>query len=70
MTSPRLDDALQPAPIAAYRRMNPAEKLAQLHALYWSARALKADWVRQRHPEWSEAQVEAQVAELFLIATT
>jgi hypothetical protein len=65
-----MDDALHPAQIAAYRRMNPAEKLAQFHALYWSARALKTDWVRQQHPEWSEAQVEAQVTEIFLLATT
>lgn len=37
------DEALHPAQIAAYRRMTPRQKLDQALALYWSARALKAD---------------------------
>jgi hypothetical protein len=65
-----MDETLHPAQIGAYRRMSPADKLAQLHALYRSARALETDWARQPHTEWSEAQVEARVTQIFLRATT
>ncbi len=65
------DDApLHPAQIAAYRRMTPHEKLAQSEAMYWQARALKASWLRARHPDWSEEAIEARVREIFLLATT
>ena len=60
-------DAIQ---IAIYRRMSPAQRVAQAQALYWAARALKESFVRQRHPEWTDAEVKAHVRELFLFATT
>jgi hypothetical protein len=61
---------LHPMQVAAYRRMTPEDKLEQALALYWSARRLKAEALRQRHPEWSEAEVEARVREMFLLATS
>jgi hypothetical protein len=70
---PKRDDddvPLHPAQIAAYRRMTPEQKLAQASALYWQARALKAAWLRTQHPMWSEAEIEARVREIFLLATT
>lgn len=68
--APMNDESLHPAQIAAYRRMTAEEKLAQSMALYWAARELKADALRRRHPEWPEADVQAAVRELFLLATT
>jgi hypothetical protein len=64
------DTPLHPAQIAAYRRMTPAQKLAQAEAMYWQARALKADFLRRQHPDWSEAMIQARVREIFLLATT
>ncbi len=61
---------LHPAQIAAYRCMTPHEKLAQAVAMYWQARALKANWLRARHPDWSEEAIEGRVREIFLLATT
>jgi hypothetical protein len=65
-----MDDELHPAQIAAYRRMTPQQKLNQAIAMYWSARRLKADFLRQQHPDWTEAEVQAAVREIFLLATT
>lgn len=63
-------DELHPAQIAAYRRMTPRQKLDQAMAMYWQARALKASFLRQQHPDWSEEAIQARVREIFLLATT
>jgi hypothetical protein len=47
-------------------RMTPEQKLRAAERLYWSARALKAAALRARHPEWSEAEVQAAVRDAFL----
>lgn len=52
------------------RRMTPAQKLEAAVRLYWSARELKAAWLRQQHPEWTEAEVEDAVKKAFLYAST
>lgn len=49
-----------------FRRMTPEQKLRAAMRLYWSARELKAAWLRTEHPEWTEAQVSAAVREAFL----
>jgi hypothetical protein len=36
--------------------------------LYWSARELKAAWLRAQHPDWPEAQVSREVTRIFLHA--
>jgi len=64
------EHTLHPAQIAAYRRMTPEQKIAQAMAMYWQARALKAAWLRERFPDWSEEAIEAKVREIFLLATT
>jgi len=48
-----------------YRHMTPSEKLSAMTALYWSARRLKAAFIRQQHPEWSEEQVQHEVKRQF-----
>ncbi len=45
--------------------MTPSEKLAAMAALYWSARRLKASFLAQQHPDWSEAELEREVKRVF-----
>lgn len=61
---------LTPEYIATLRRMTGVAKLRAAFGLYWSARKIKAARLRQQHPEWSDAQVQARVREIFLHAVT
>ncbi|MEM7609877.1 MAG: hypothetical protein AAF411_31405 [Myxococcota bacterium] len=54
--------------IERLRAMTPEERWKAAHRLYWSARRLKAAAIRSEHPDWDEAQVEAEVRELFVRA--
>ncbi len=56
--------------IQILRGMSPAQKYAQLMMLRRTAWELKAAFVRDKHPELSEAEVQARVAEIFIHATT
>jgi len=49
-----------------YRSMSPAQKLKISMQMYWSARRLKAAWIQQQHPDWTEQQIEAAVSDAFL----
>jgi hypothetical protein len=49
-------------------KMTPQDKLKAAMNLYWSARQLKASWLRQLHPDWSLQQVDKMVKEIFLHA--
>ena len=49
----------------AYRRMLPERRLALAEQLYWSARQLKGAWLRQCHPDWSDAEVAHEVTRIF-----
>lgn len=53
-----------------YRKMSPEQKFQIANRLYWNARALKAAWLRQNHPEWSEEEVQEAVKKVFLYART
>jgi hypothetical protein len=57
---------LTPEYIATLRRMTGAQKLRKAFQLYWGARKVKAARIRQQHPDWSEAQVQQQVKEIFM----
>ncbi|SKA76353.1 hypothetical protein SAMN02745166_00156 [Prosthecobacter debontii] len=61
---------LSPEYIASLQRMTGAQKLRTAFGLYWSARKLKAARLRQQHPEWTEAQVQQRVKEIFMHAVT
>ena len=52
-----LDDALADV----LRRKTPAEKIQMIAAAHRTARQLIAAGVRHQHPEWGDAQVEAEV---------
>ena len=47
------------------KKMSPQEKLEASLNLYYSARKLKAAWLRQTHAEWSEEEIEQAVKEAF-----
>lgn len=51
-----------------FREMTPAERWKAAHRLYWSARRLKAAYIRKLHPEWTEQEVEDAVREAFMHA--
>lgn len=48
------------------RRMTPAQRLAQAERMNQAMRELLAAGFRDRHPEWSEHQVRAAVADRIL----
>ena len=59
------DEQSSPEQFEAYRRMPPERRLALAERLYWSARELKAAWLRQCHSDWSEAEVAREVTRIF-----
>ena len=64
------DEQTSPEQFAAFRRMTPERRLALAEGLYWSARELKAAWLRARHADWSEEEVTREVTHIFTHART
>jgi hypothetical protein len=62
------DEQPTPEQIAALRSMTGQQRLHLAEQLYWSARRMKAAGVRAIHPDWSEEQVQREVARIFLHA--
>jgi hypothetical protein len=62
------DEQTSPEQIEAFRRMPPERRLALAEQLYWSARELKAAWLRVQHADWSDEQVSREVTRIFLHA--
>ena len=56
--------------ISIFRRMSPERRLALAEQLYWSAREMKAAWLRTHHSDWSEEQLAREVTRIFLHART
>jgi hypothetical protein len=56
--------------VEIFRKMSAQEKLHVAMRLYWSARRLKAAWIRQQHKDWTEDQVQHAVREAFTNART
>ena len=48
-----------------FRAMTPAERWDAAKKLYWSARRLKAAFLRTQHPEWGEEAVHEAVKRSF-----
>ena len=59
------DDQPSPEQIALYRRMTSGRRLEVAEQLYWSARRMKSAWLKSLHPDWMDAQVEAEVTRVF-----
>lgn len=49
-----------------FRAMTPEQRISAAFRLYWSARRLKEAALRALHPELSEAEIKANVREIFL----
>jgi hypothetical protein len=49
---------------------SPQQKLDQALQLYWSARDLKAAWLKQQHPEMTDKQIYEKVTNLYKYART
>jgi hypothetical protein len=64
------DEQTSPAQFESFRRMTPERRLALAEQLYWSAREMKAAWLRGRHADWSEDQVAREVTRIFAHART
>jgi hypothetical protein len=62
------DEQTSPKQFESFRRMPAGRRLALAEQLYWSARELKAAWLRAQHPDWSEAQVSREVTRIFMHA--
>ena len=62
--------ALTPEYVAQLRTMSGEQKLKTAFAMYWSARKLKAAFIRQQHPDWTEEAVQQRVKEIFMYAVT
>lgn len=56
--------------LAIIRAMAPTERLRQAFRMNQRMRTLLAEGFRQRHPQWSEADVRRAVAERILYART
>ncbi|MEI6818271.1 MAG: hypothetical protein WCL19_01575 [Verrucomicrobiota bacterium] len=65
-----MENGLSPEYIATLQRMTGQQKLRTAFSLYWSARKLKAAALRLQHPDWSQRQVEDQVKQIFLHASS
>ena len=50
--------------------MTPEKRLVLGESLDWSARELKAAWLRAQHADWSEAEITREVTRLLLHART
>ena len=59
------DEQASPEQLAILRAMTGGQRHQLAEQLYWSVRKLTAAGVRQRHPDWSEEQVKAEVRAIF-----
>ena len=64
------DEQTSPEQFAIYRGMKPERRLALAESLYWSARQMKAAWLRKQHVDWSEEQVSKELTRIFAHART
>jgi len=61
-----VEDRSSPEHIAIMRAMTGQKRLKVAERMFWEARELKAAGVRHQHPDWSEAEVMAEVNRIFL----
>ncbi len=61
---------LTPEYLRTLRSLSGEDKLRSAFRLYWSARKLKASFLRSEHPDWEEDAVQAEVKRIFSNATT
>ena len=64
------DEQTSPEQFALLRRMTPDQRWRAAYRLYWTCRRHKAAFLHSLHPDWSEAQVNAEVRRIFGHART
>jgi len=64
------DEQTSPEQIAAFRAMPGVRRLRLAEQLYWSARKMKAAFLRSQHPDWPEPRVNDEVRRIFSHART
>ena len=64
------DEQASPEQLKIFGQMTPERRLSLAEQLYWSARDLKAAWLRTQHNDWSEEQIAREVTRLFTHART
>jgi hypothetical protein len=64
------DEEATPEQLVIFRQMTPERRLSLAEQLYWSARELKAAWLRSQHADWTEQKIEGEVRRLFTNART
>jgi len=60
------DEQPSPEQMAIFRRMTPEQRWQVAHELYWTARRHKREFLRGRHPERSESELDREVRRIFL----
>jgi hypothetical protein len=61
---------VHPEQIKVWKGMIPSEKLQIANALYWTAWEAKTAWLSQVDPSLTEEQLEENVRDIFVHATT
>ena len=62
----RLDEPLDPVIVDSLKRMSPDERLAEALSLHKWGQQLAEAGVRGQRPDWSDAEVEAEVLRRML----
>ncbi|MFV0338944.1 MAG: hypothetical protein ACK5LK_11970 [Chthoniobacterales bacterium] len=64
------NDSPSPEQIAIWKKMTPEQKVDVFSRLMHNVRSLKYAGVKYEHPDWSDEQVNKEVARYFLYART
>ena len=59
------DEQTTPEQFEVFRRMTPQQRWTAARDLYWTARRHQEAFVSSQHPDWSEAEVQAEVRRRF-----
>ena len=60
---------MHPEQVRIFKAMPAARKLELAATFYFSARHLKTQALKQRHPDWPESRLRQEVNRLFLRAS-
>jgi hypothetical protein len=64
-----MDEGIHPVQIAAFRRMTPGEKFAQVVQMYHMGISFKIAGLRMQHPDWSEDELRREAQRISTYGT-
>lgn len=64
-----MSEPLSPEYIRILQGMSGEEKLRTAAKMWWTARNLKAAFLRQQYPDWTEEKIEEKVKKIMLYAS-